>query len=357
MHLVAGSAQGLEQPVAAELQLVHVHGDVQQIGQRVLHHGIRRHVGGREARGHRSLTQRLTVGHRQRHRQVAQTLGRRERALAEGMHDERALVVVCRRPHHVPVEQDLAVRLVGQEVDGSCGTVRVPLQERGEQRERVVGIDPPGRIVRRIDQDHAGAGRQRRCDRVQIEVPRRLVRPHADRRRARAQDQRFVEEPRWTDEDDLISGIEHGRHRERHRAVRSAREEDVLGFESDAQLIAELRCGRLRGTRIRHPVREPPTILRLEPLLEGLDVAGERRDLRVACEEIAGVRVAHERGGSHDPAQEGRERGLDTHLPLGDRHASTVFEAPGYVYFVGESPVAGSTLHARWPSIRPSRSR
>ena len=164
-------------------------------------------------------------------------------------------------------------------------------------------------------------GDERCCDRVQVEVPRRLVRTHADRRRARAQDQRFVEEPRRADEDDLITGIEHGRHRERHRAVRAAREEDVVGLEGDAQLIAELGCGRLRGTRIRHPVREPASVLRLEPLLEGLDVAGERRDLRVAGEEVAGIGVAHERSGSHDPAQEGRERGLDTHLPLGDRHA------------------------------------
>ena len=139
--------------------------------------------------------------------------------------------------------------------------------------------------------------------------------------------------------------------------MRPAREEDVGGFEGDAELVAERRGGRFRGARIGHPVREPPTVLGLEPFLKRLDVAGQCRDLRIAREEVAGVGIAHERSGSHDPAQEGRERRLDAHLPLGDRHTSTVCEGAGYVYFGGEPSLLGSTPHARWPSSRPRRSR
>ena len=96
--------------------------------------------------------------------------------------------------------------------------------------------------------------------------------------------------------------MQHGRHRKRHRAVRPAREDDVGGVEGDAQLVGERCCGRFSRVRSRHPVREPPTVLGFKPLLEGFDVAGERRHLRVAGQEVAGVGITDEGTGLRDPA-------------------------------------------------------
>jgi hypothetical protein len=137
-----------------------------------------------------------------------------------------------------------------------------------------------------------------------VQVPGRLVHTNPDGRRVHAQDHGFVEEPRRADEHDLVAGIEHGRHRVRHRGVCAAREEDVVGFEADTELVAQIARGGCGRSLIGEAVREPAAVLWHEPLLKRLDVSRERGNLGIAGHEVAGVGVLEQRPDLHDPSEE-----------------------------------------------------
>ena len=99
-----------------------------------------------------------------------------------------------------------------------------------------------------------------------------------------------------------------------------------------------------------------------QPLHDARNAVGDagpavRRDLGIPCQEVAGIRVAHERSRPHDPAKEGRERRLDAHLPLGDRHTSTVCEEPGYVYSVVPCSACLARKTFRWSISRRTYQR
>ena len=92
--------------------------------------------------------------------------------------------------------------------DASSSTV-------GQAPERLWPVDPPGRIVRRIDDHDPGAWRDGGGDGVDIEVERREVDAHLDRHETGLDEERFVGKPGRQAEDDLVAGIGDGLHRRR----------------------------------------------------------------------------------------------------------------------------------------------
>ena len=112
MHFVTHLAQRVHQTVAFALQVVEVDRHRVDLGERVLHDCVGKHVAGRKALDHESLSQLVAARHVGRKRDVAKALSGRQRALAVGVDQHAAWVERARRDHPVAVEEDAAVSLV-----------------------------------------------------------------------------------------------------------------------------------------------------------------------------------------------------------------------------------------------------
>jgi hypothetical protein len=202
----------------------------------------------------------------------------------------------------------------------------MPAQRVGESLERRRRIDPFRRVVRRVDQDDARPGRERARDGVHVQIERRGLDPDPDRRAGGSQDHRLVEEPGRRDEHDLVAGVDDHAERQSERAMGSAREQDVVRLERQAQLLAERGGGRPAGPRVRETVREPPPVRRHGPLLKGLDIPGQRRLLGIPGQEVTGLGVVRERAELLHHAEE-RLQGRES--PLQPRRAHVSHDTDG----------------------------
>ena len=137
------------------------------------------------------------------------------------------------------VKEDAAVRLIGDHPDGTAVTPASPSQPAGQTLQGGRWVDPPRGVVRGVDDDGAGPRGQCRDDGVDVKVESGRLQPHPNRRGAAGDDHSFVEEPRWAQEDHLITGVDHAGQGQCDRPTGAASEEHVLGGEAHAQLGAQ----------------------------------------------------------------------------------------------------------------------
>ncbi len=202
--------------------------------------------------------------------------------------EDRVRVVRGGRGEGVPVEQDAAVGLVGQQVDRA-----VPLRGLGEDpRQRVQRVrreDPPGGVVRGVEDHGPGPRRDRRAHVLGVKVERRRVDLHPHRLRPRRPDQGLVEEVRRAHDDHLVALAGHRPQHDSESGDGCVRQRDVVGLEVDAELLAERLRHRLLRPRVAPDVREPVPSLRFRPPLEGADILRAGELLRVPRHEVARV--------------------------------------------------------------------
>ena len=184
------------------------------------------------------------------------------------------------------------VRLVGEEHDGP-GAVRRRLREDGRERIELRPIvDASGRIVRRVDDEGAGARGDRGTDRVGVEIVARPAQPHAHRRRAKHGDHRFVEEPRRRQKDELVAVVDERPDRGAQRAKRPGREPHVVLLERQVRTRSERRRNGLRGGLVVQGVREPVLVLGHCMMPDRIDESRQGHLLRIAEDEVGDGRIA-----------------------------------------------------------------
>ena len=109
-----------------------------------------------------------------RHIYIADTLARQTQRLRPGIADDGVFVDVRDERHLYAVKHELAVRLVGDQIDRVTELFAHSPERRGERFERFLPINDARGIVRRIDDDRLRMLRIIRLDllNVQIEVGR-----------------------------------------------------------------------------------------------------------------------------------------------------------------------------------------
>ena len=225
------------------------------------------------------------------------------------------------------LEHDAVVRLVGQQEDPPVVARRRRFEQRGELGEQRRPVDPPRRVVRRVHDDGARPRRDRRLDRLEVQIEGTLaIRVHPHRRRARGDDQRLVEEPRRRDEDHLVADVHDRPQRDGQPGEVAVRHVDVVCAEREPEPVRQ--TGRDRGRGLRQILRVRVVILarRLGPADEGVDVGLRGAFVRVAEHEVARLGAAQrlpERfvGAERREVPERRDHGFHllrerAHLPL-----------------------------------------
>jgi hypothetical protein len=108
--------------------------------------------------------------------------------------------------------------------------IRRPGQHGGEALESVQAEDPASGVVRGVDEDGAGARRDGRLERVQVELEGRWSHGDPDGLAAGRDDQQLVEEPWRREEDDVVAGLQDRAERHGDRGEPTVRHRDVLGI-------------------------------------------------------------------------------------------------------------------------------
>ncbi len=232
MKLVAGRAEGLHQAIAFALQGRHVDRQRIQLRQGVLHDRVGKDEAVDDLRHLHRLAQRQSafLGHGRRRRQPADALARRQQHLAVAVGDDRIGIKGAGADEGLVVEDQPAVGLVGKEIDRASLAGTGPGQDLGQRLQGRRRVNPPGRIVRRIDDDQPRRRRDRRLDRRQVEIE---VGPgrHLDRHRRASQRHAVVVEPRRRIDDHLVSRIQERRHGRGDGTEGAGGERDIGGLE------------------------------------------------------------------------------------------------------------------------------
>ena len=156
--------------VALALEVIDVDRELFEIAQRVLEQRVGEGVAGEQLRHEQRRAQLLAFGHRRRERDIPEALAGRQQRFAVGVDQERVRVERCRAVIGAPIEDDPAVGLIREQVDRMADVCAGVREQAGQLLQGRVWVDLAGRVVRRVDDDRAGARADCRGDRGQVEI-------------------------------------------------------------------------------------------------------------------------------------------------------------------------------------------
>src|SRR6185312_12576667 len=115
---------------------------------------------------------------------------------------------VARAGHPATVEENPAVRLVGDHPDRTAVAPARLSQLLSQPRQRGRRVNPPRGIVRGVDDYSPGPWPQRPGDALDVQVEVRRMELDPNRSGTTGDDHRFVEEPRRAQENDLVARVD-----------------------------------------------------------------------------------------------------------------------------------------------------
>ena len=177
--------------------------------------------------------------------QVADALAGEGEGFRPGVADNHVLHAVRHPGHLDPVVGELAVGLVGDDVDGGAVLAALLDEGVGELPEQLRRIDDAGGVVGVIEDD--GLGLRRDGPRYGPDVGHeavRLARGHDDDPAAGRRDVVVVLEEVGADADDLVAGVQERRHGDAEPAGRADGHDDVvLGVAGAEARVERVRDG------------------------------------------------------------------------------------------------------------------
>ena len=230
---------------------------------------------------------RLLVGHGRMDGEIADALARQRQLLGIGGGDDGVGGGGHQRRHLMVVEDDVAVGLVRDQIDGGAEPFAGRIEHLPQLVERLGRIDLAGGVVGRVDEHHFGFGVERRLNGRQIDVELR-IRGHHLGDAAVIVDVEFVFDKEGGENDHLVAGVEQGLEDDIETTGRAAGHEDVAGTQGNALLGAKPLGQCLADKRVAgvgHVAVHAGLLVGGQIAKHGIEF-GRRRHIRVADAEI-----------------------------------------------------------------------
>ena len=260
----AGLVQRHAQAIAFPRQRSDIDAEILEIRHGVLHDRVREAPADRHLCREQGAAKRVSVfcRHQRRQREIAESLAGREQHLPVAIGDQGPGIDSRRACEVVSVEAQAAIGLVGQEEDPSVDPLRRTFEKLGKLLQHRAAIDPAGRIMRGVDDDHSGLRSYRGVDGGEVEVEGGFGQADLHRHGVGHEQRRLVTEPSRLREDRLIARVKNQPERHRDRGEGAGRQRDVRRLEGKPELTAD-GLGQI-GLRFRLAglVGEPVLVLR-----------------------------------------------------------------------------------------------
>lgn len=219
--------------------------------------------------------------------------------LAERIAVDGVLVDGGDERHLFAVVGQLAVGLVGDDVDAVAVFGRFFLQQLRQLRDAPAGEDDAGGVVRGVQEDDGGLLADGSGEGVQIDLEILRARGHGRERAARGLGVELVLREIWAERQHLVAGREQriGQHRQRRGCAGG--HVHILRAVADAERLLEIRRHlRADGRKARRGRIGVQLLGRdgLQQALDRLPDAGRRRDGRVADGKVEHVFRADDGG-------------------------------------------------------------
>ena len=227
-----------------------------------------------------------------RHDDVADAFARQREGLAVGVADERVAVVARNVRDGVALVGDLAVRLIGDDVDRVAVLLLLAAENGSELLDRLFRVDGTARVVRRIDDDGLRVRRQARLKGRKVNLEVLDARRHDDELAADRFDEAAVLGEERRERDEFIAFLAERLEANRDGSGSAGRHEEVLARKMRAEAVVDAPGQRLANLRIARRDCVAVDSLRRHRLQ---DVDGRlldefrRRHIRVAKAEIVDI--------------------------------------------------------------------